>query len=181
MSTICNTVLPEVSADYCAPKVNYARINRIFFTRVGDALTAFPPTLAAWTARLSNTTALPAAGTLAPIRQLNVIGSLDKGSVSEIDISLSRKINSKPDQTIQYAVDDTSDTNYNFMQEISEAGGGVYACWFEAGGKLFGGAAGFTATLSADYEIGNSDKELQKITGTLKWTGALPDRSNYPT
>lgn len=178
---VCNTVLPVVSADYCAPNVNFARVNQIFFTRVGDSLTTFPGTLAAWTARLSNTTVLPAQGTLAPLRQLFVIGSLDSPSINELSISSSRKINSKPDNTITFEVDDTSALNYTFMKTIAAAGGGVYAVWFEAGGLLFGGVAGITATMSVTYEISNNDKELQKIKGTLKWTGDYPDRAAYPT
>lgn len=178
---VCNTVLPSVSADYCSPNVNYGRINQIFFTRVGDSLSAFPPTLAAWTTRLSNTTALPAQGTAAPIRQLNVIGSLDDPSVNELDISLSRKVNSKPDNVITFEVDDTSAVNYTFMKTIAAQGGGVFTVWFEAGGLLFGGTAGVTATMSVTYGIGNSDKELQKIKGTIKWTGDYPERAAYPT
>jgi hypothetical protein len=177
----CVTVLPQVSADYCAPGTLYSRINQIFFTRVGDTIVS-PINLANFVARLDNTTALAAPGTLAKIRYFNVIGSMSAPSISEIDISMGRKVQSLGDYTIDFEVEDVSATNYSFVQTIAAQGGGQYACWFEAGGMLFGGLTGFNATLLVNYEIGAGDKELQKIKGQLKWTAAKPpDRAAYPT
>jgi hypothetical protein len=177
----CATILPVISADYCNPNINYARINQIFFTRLEDTITS-PLNLANFVSRLDNTTALAAPGTKAKIRYLNGIGSLAAPSVNELDGSLGRKYKSKADFTIEFDVDDTSQSNYDFMKAISAQGGQTYACWWEAGGLLFGGLTGVPATLYASYEIVAGDKDIQKMKVSLKWSAvSLPDRQAYPT
>jgi len=179
MALPCVTILPAVSADFCAPNVNFGQISKLYFTRVGDGLTLVTNP-AEWTTRLSNTTVLPASPTLAPIRELFVIGSLGAPDQTPIVISANRKVYPDGDFEIPFLVDDTSAANYAFAKSLIANNGAVYAHWFVAGDFVFGGNAGVPATMFLFYEIPEADTDIQRIRGTISWKGELPDRATSP-
>lgn len=179
MAIPCNTVLPAVSADFCAPNVNFGQIEKIYFTRVGDDFTLVTDP-AEWATRLSNSDPLPASPALAPVRELFVIGSLGEPEQTPIVISAEREVYPDGQFEIPFLVDDTSQTNYDFAQTLIGQNGAVYAFWFEAGGLLFGDNAGVVATMRLFYEVPEASTDLQRIRGTIRWKGGLPDRNPSP-
>jgi len=178
MAIVCTTTLPALRADYCTTGTAYGRIDKIHITRVGDDFTDWSSG-AEWDTRLDNSTAQPGTGDFY-IRSLNIIGSLGAPETNPVDISLSRKGYAPPDFTFNFFVDDVGDLNYAFLQQLIASNGGVYACWLEGGGYLYGGNTGIVGTLNLTYSIPESNKELVTIPGTLEWTGSMPARIVSP-
>lgn len=174
--------MPVASADLCAPNTHYGQISMLMFTRNGDGLTDVTND-AEWATRIDNastgTTALPVSGA-ADIRQLFGIGSLTAPDRPEVEISRKRKVYGEPDFTLTFAVDDTSDTNWNNFMGGLPTGGQVYSVWFGTEDRIFGGNDGITATIIANPEIPESAEELQKIILTVTWKGTIPEVANNP-
>jgi len=174
--------MPVASADLCAPNTHYGQISMLMFTRNGDGLTDVTND-AEWATRIDNastgTTALPVSGD-ADIRQLFGIGSLTAPDRPEVEISRKRKVYGEPDFTLTFAVDDTSDTNWNNFMGGLPTGGQVYSVWFGTEDRIFGGNDGITATIIANPEIPESAEELQKIILTVTWKGTIPEVANNP-
>lgn len=170
----CTTVLPAAHADLCDPQAYYGEISMLMFTRLGDDLTDWTQ-ISEWTTRLSNSTALPALPTLAPIRQLFGIGALSSPDRPEIKLSRSRKIFGNPEFSMTFEVDDTGDTNWNTMMKGMPVGGQEYAVWFGTEQRLFGGNTGIQATVVMNPNIPNSAEELQTISVTVTWKSTIPE------
>lgn len=174
--------MPVASADLCAPNTHYGQISMLMFTRNGDGLTDVTDD-AEWATRIDNastgTTALPVSGD-ADIRQLFGIGSLTAPDRPEVEISRKRKVYGEPDFTLTFAVDDTSDTNWNNFMGGLPTGGQVYSVWFGTEDRIFGGNDGITATIIANPEIPESAEELQKIILTVTWKGTIPEVADNP-
>ena len=169
----CTTVLPSVHADLCDDQAFYGEISQLYFTRLGDDLTDWADD-AEWTTRLSNTTALPASPTLAPIRQLFGIGSIADPERPSIKLSRDRTKYGSPKFTMVFNVDDTGAVNWTFLQTIP-VGGQVYAVWPATEERMFGGNTGIEATIVADFNIPESVDELMKIKLTVTWKATIPD------
>ena len=169
---VCTTVLPQVHADLCDDQAFFGEISQLYFTRLGDDLTLWTDD-AEWAARLSNTTALPAAPTLAPIRQLFGIGSIADPNRPSVNLSRRRTKYSDAEYSMVFNVDDTGATNWSFLQGIP-AGGQTYAVWFGTEDRLFGGNTGIEATIVADFNIPESRQELMKIKLTVTWKATIP-------
>lgn len=174
--------MPVASADLCAPNTHYGQISMLMFTRNGDGLTDVTDD-AEWATRIDNastgTAALPVSGD-ADIRQLFGIGSLTAPDRPEVEISRKRKVYGEPDFTLTFAVDDTSDTNWNNFMGGLPTGGQVYSVWFGTEDRIFGGNDGITATIIANPEIPESAEELQKIILTVTWKGTIPEVADNP-
>lgn len=175
--------MPVASADLCAPNTHYGQISMLMFTRNGDGLTNVTND-AEWATRIDNAstglTALPNSPSKADIRQLYGIGSLTAPDRPEVEISRKRKVYGEPDFTLTFAVDDTSDTNWNNFMGGLPTGGQVYSVWFGTEDRIFGGNDGITATIIANPEIPESAEELQKIILTVTWKGTIPEVANNP-
>lgn len=175
--------MPVASADLCAPNTHYGQISMLMFTRNGDGLTNVTND-AEWATRIDNAstglTALPNSPSKADIRQLFGIGSLTAPDRPEVEISRKRKVYGEPDFTLTFAVDDTSDTNWNNFMGGLPTGGQVYSVWFGTEDRIFGGNDGITATIIANPEIPESAEELQKIILTVTWKGTIPEVANNP-
>lgn len=175
--------MPVASADLCAPNTHYGQISMLMFTRNGDGLTDVTDD-AEWATRIDNAStglsALPASPSLADIRQLFGIGSLTAPDRPEVEISRKRKVYGEPDFTLTFAVDDTSNTNWNNFMGGLPTGGQVYSVWFATEDRIFGGNDGITATVIANPEIPESAEELQKIILTVTWKGTIPEVADNP-
>lgn len=169
---VCSTVLPAVHADLCDDQAYFGEISQLYFTRLGDDLTDYTDDTE-WTTRLSNSTALPASPTLAPIRQLFGIGSIADPNRPSVVLSRRRNKYSDAEYTLVFNVDDTGEDNWAFLQGIP-AGGQTYAVWFGTEERLFGGNAGIEATIVADFNIPESAQELMKIKLTVTWKATIP-------
>lgn len=155
----------------------------LLFTRNGDGLTDWTDDTE-WAGRIDNAstgaTALPAAPSLADIRQLFGIGSLDAPDRPEIEISRRRKVFGDPEFSMTFQVDDTGDVNWNDLMLGLPSGGQVYSVWFGTEERLFGGNTGITATMTANPLIPESKDELMKIVITITWTGTIPEVADNP-
>ena len=178
MPVVCTTTLPAVRADYCTKGTAFGQINTIYYTRVGDGLTDWS-SASEWNSRLDNTTAAPSSGDY-PIRYLNVIGSLTHPEQNQVDISLDRVAYSSPEFTLNFAIDDVGDDNYDFAQTTVANNGGIYACWFASGGYMYGGTDGTQMSMNLYPDIPEDSTDIMRIRGTLVWTGGLPDRIANP-
>lgn len=171
----CESALPPVKFDKCAPNVVLSEIVRIFVAK--PIAVAFTDVSLAteWTTRLSET-----ANGDDTIRPLTVIADKPAGSPKVKEISNFRKITLGVDNTVNIEIDDVSDENYNFMQ-VTQCGG-QFKMWYEtAGGYLFGGNEGIDVSIFLDNVLGRGKDEIEKITGTATWSAKLsPDRVKSP-
>jgi hypothetical protein len=177
----CTTsVLPAVEFDDCAPSIHFGQIGKIYLTRNTSAdVLADVTDDTEWTTRIDNDAVIPGSGA-APIRQLTVIGSMPKPTTTETKISGGRKVSSAAENVINFAVDETNIANIAMARTIQTAGTITYKCWFEADGLMSGGDSGFAATISIFYVIPESDTDVQKLEGTLTWTGVQPEVTLSP-
>lgn len=170
---VCSTVLPSVHADLCDPQAYYGEISDLLFTRLGDDMTDWTDP-DEWTTRISSTTALPSAGTLAPIRRLFGIGSLGAPEQAKKTISRKRDLYTPRQFTLPFKVDDTGDTNWAFLRAMPSAGQ-TFAVWFATETRMFGGNTGLEATIVANPDIPESSEEITKITVTVTWKATIPE------
>ena len=172
---VCTTILPAASADECAVNGVFGEISRIYFTRhstvdeLADATDA-----AEWETRLSNSTALSASNVAAAIRYLYGKGELVEPEQTTIPASLDREVYSPAKFTVNFTVDDTSATNYSFASSLVAANGQLFKCWMYNDGYLFGGDAGFAATMRARFIIPKEKTALRTIEISLVWTDTMP-------
>ena len=169
---VCSTVLPTAHADLCDDQAFFGEISEVRFTRLGDDLTDWS-SASEWATRTDNTTALPAPGTDAPIRQLFGIGSIADPNRPSTKLSKRRTKYGDAEYTLVFNVDDTGDTNWAFLQGIP-AGGQIYAVWFGTEERNWGGNTGIEATVVADYNTPESNEELMKIKLTITWKATIP-------
>lgn len=173
--TCVGLVLPVADANFCDPDINYGQISRIF-------LSTTPmidwTDLAEWTDRLDNTTATPLVDYT---RYFNVIGDKPAPEKTEVKISRGRTVFGNKTHTINFAIDETPDQNYAFMQFLEENAGSNVRLWYEAGKYLYGGNEGICSSIDMDEIIPESDTEIVKIVGVAKWTNAThPERILNP-
>ena len=172
----CETQLPVVAFDQCAPKINLSEIRKIYVAK--PTVKAFTDWKLApeWTTRISETNVASPDS----IRPLTVIA--DKPAPANVvkDISNGRKIQVRKDHTLNITIDDVSDENYEFAI-ITECGGQV-KFWYEtAGGYIYGGNEGIDGTLILDDVLNRGNDEIETLTGTLTWSSKhSPERVISP-
>ncbi len=158
------TGLPAVSFDVCAPELHYGEVAKLYiaaadaddFTNVED--------LAEWTTRLDDSATL----TGDEIRELIVIGELAEPEQTEITISGDRTAVGFKQFSLAFEVDETNDTNYNFLLTLEC--NMKMKMWYEtADGMLYGGNEGIEATIRVNQVIPRERTELVKFIGTAKW------------
>lgn len=170
---VCVTTLPNASADDCTLNLHYGRIDAVMYTRAEttDGLTDASDD-AEWTTRLSNTTALTASGTPAPIRYLYVIGEWPLPERTEIEVSAGRTAQSVPKSTITLDVDDTGDTNAALLA-AEQTTTKRRKVWFIIQGQLWGGNSGYSMDMTFLGRIvtrARTDKQIIQV--QLKYEGA---------
>ena len=108
--TDCGGALPAVSFDDCAPAIHYGEVSKLYLANVEAADFTNVELLSEWTTRLT------ADGTNADaIRELTVIGDLPEAERTEITISGDRTIAGVKNFTMNFEIDETNVTNYNFL------------------------------------------------------------------
>mgnify|MGYP001212048190 FL=1 len=162
--TGCDTGLPAVDFDICAPELHFGEIEKIYiaagdaddFTNVED--------LTEWTDRLSETEFV----TGNEIRELTVIGDLPEPEQTEQTISGDRTVVGFKQFTLNFSIDETNDVNYNFLLTLEC--NIAFKFWYEtADGMLYGGNEGITATLRVNQVIPRDRNEYVTFVGTAKW------------
>lgn len=159
----CESSLPAVDFNLCAPEVHYGEIAKIYVARADADDFSAVDIITEWTARLSQTDTGDD-----NIRELTVIGELTEPEQTEVPISGDRIVIGFKSFTIDFEIDETNDTNYYFLLN--------YECdmqnkiWFEtADGMLYGGNTGILGSLKLNNIIPRDRTEISKFMGTFKW------------
>jgi len=166
--------IPALSFDTDNPIIGFGQITDIFITEVGNPLAdLLQPTL---DARVDN-----AASVGAEMRKLTVIGDKPAPESSETKISHFRTIHGPRQHTINFRVDETDDTNYNFVRGLIANNVRTVLAWYVVHKKKFhGGLEGIECSIKADFVTPESEEELETIVGTLTFTGNYPERTDWP-
>jgi hypothetical protein len=160
--TGCDTLLPQLTFDICAPDTNYGQIERLFIRNVGAGGLLDWTVLTEWNTYLSNTSLLTTA-----IRYLYVIGSKAAPDQQVIDISLQRKVYGPKKHVVNIRIDETAELNYEFLRTLEC--NGTYLVWYTAGKYMYGGNDGIEASLNINDIIPESTQELNVFEGTIEW------------
>lgn len=174
----CTTVLPPTRASNCDYDINWGEISALLFTEYGDGLDDWTDE-AEWNTRIDTTTAQVAQDP-ALIRVLFGIGSLSAPERGAIKLSRRRNAYNSPKFSFKFKVEDTGDTNWDFMRALPD-GGATYSGWFATEDKMFGGNAGVKMTIIADPDIPESIDEIMSIIVTVSFEGSIPDMIDIPT
>lgn len=170
----CTVDVPAVEFSACSPVIRYGEISKIYVANPSQPLSDWSD-LAAWTPRLDDS------GTGdTKIRTLIVQGDMPVPESSTIEISAGRTVQGVKSRTVNFTIDDTSDTNLEAARLFDC--GGTFLVWFETfDGQLIGGPDGIKASVNMNAVIPRSRNELQTITGTLKWKAKnAPERIASP-
>ena len=169
---ICVTTMPAAGADLCNFELHFGRIDAVLYTRAEatDAMT-LASDAAEWADRISNSDALTASGTPAPIRYHYVQGEWPLPELTETEVSAGRVAFTNPKNTIQLAVDDTGATNAALL--ATEQGTTKRRrVWLIADGQLHGGNSGYLMDLTYTGRIiPGARTEKQTIQIILKYEG----------
>lgn len=172
--TGCESLVPEVDFDTCAPKISFGEIEHIYVA-AGDAA-AFTDVedLSEWTTRISEDGVDPDA-----IRDLHVMADLPAATADEIVITLGRKIYSPATHIINVTIDDISDENYEFARATSC--NTSYRVWFATESHIYGGNDGILANINLRPVIETGQKSINKLMGTVQWEHQFsPERHTNP-
>lgn len=167
--------LPEVKADFCSPNTNFGQIDKLYLGVSGNPMADWSD-LAEWTARLDNTTLADAT----KIRELHVIGDKPAAEKNKVDFSKGRSVYTEATHTINFAIDETGDENYDLVKFFEDNAGVSIPVWYQAGKYLYGGNSGVSATIVINDVIPQSDEELNTFVGTITFKGGHPDRILNP-
>lgn len=173
----CTTVLPPTNAADCDYEINFGEINAILFTEYGDSLTNWT-SATEWNGRIDNSTVYTNQDP-APIRVLFGIGGLGAPERGSITLSRRRKAYLSPKFSFVFRVEDTGDTNWDFMRALPD-GGQTYSGWLATESKILGGNDGIKITIVADPNIPESIDEIWTINVTVSFEGSIPDMIDLP-
>lgn len=158
----CGDNSAPVSFDECAPEIHEGQIAKVYITNIGNPLTDWTDAVE-WGLRLDDT-----ASAADSILTLHVIGDKPIPTSDPKEISLGRKVIGNKEHLINIAVDETNDTNHEFMR--TNECSGQWTMWYETlEGLLFGGTEGIKGSLLLDMVIPESDSDLVLFTGTFDW------------
>jgi hypothetical protein len=171
----CDSPLPDVQFDLCAPQFNFGEISRFYLTNIGNPLID-ETDLSEWQDRLALLAADPTR-----MLELVLIGDKPAAETPEVAASNGRTAYGPKNHTINLNIDDTNQVNYDFMRAMECRGSGQYLCWYAtADGLLYGGASGIPMSIVLNDVIATK-AELIKFVGTAKWTSKIhPCRTVNP-
>lgn len=161
-ATDCTTSLPVVSFSECAPILLQAQVSDVYLANDGYPLTDWTDPVE-WGDRIDNDST-----DVNAIRELTVIASIADPTVTEKKISHGRTVYSPQEFIIAGAIDDNSDTNYDFMR--ATGCNRQYRMWYATlGAKLYGGNTGILTNLRMWEAIPEDDLEYATLRLQLKW------------
>jgi hypothetical protein len=159
--TDCSGAVADVLFNDCVPELHWGEISYLYI--VGSSFAGFTDVtdLAEWTSNLSQTAD-------DKIRKLTVIGELPEPELTEISYSGDRVARGSKTFNLAFEVDETNETNYNFLL-MSECGG-KYLIWFETSdGILYGGNDGIEASVLLNLMVPRERTALVKYMGKATW------------
>jgi hypothetical protein len=164
--TDCTGSNPDVSFSECAGEFHYGEISKLYVA--GSTAAAFTNVdlLAEWTTRLSDTD-----DGVDSIRTLVGIGELPEPEQTETAVSGGRTIYSPKTFNLAFEVDETNDTNYNYM--LSTYCNSTKKVWIEmSDGMLYGGNEGIELILRGSQPLLKGRKDILKMLFKGKWESA---------
>lgn len=167
--TTCAGTLGTVAFDECAPEVHYGEIARMYLWALDDipfASQAEFDSLAHWATHLSNDDTPPVSDA---IRTFTVIGDMPEPEQTETTISGDRVVYGFKKFVLNLEIDETNDTNYNFLL-LSECGGKYKALFETADGIVYGGYSGLEVSLKMNQVIPRERTAVVKIMVKVTWT-----------
>lgn len=157
----CAGALADVNFNECTPEYHWGEISKIYITESSFAGFTDVSSLAEWTNNLSDTADNK-------IRTLIVIGELPEPETTEVPASGDRIAIGYKTFNLPFVIDETNDTNYNFLL-MSECGG-KYLIWYETSdGILYGGNAGIEVSLRMNQIIPRERTALVTLSGRATW------------
>ena len=180
MSVICaNAVLPPTNFNFCAPKVRFGNIKRLWTTRASSAdVLADWEDLAEWTTRINATAVIPVSGA-APIRALTITGDLPEPTRTETEISDDRIVYGPYTNVLNFTVDDLSLENIEWAR-LYQDDTYIIKMWYGWSTLIAGSTAGIDATIRTALVIPRGKSEVTGINGVLTWTGIQAEVANSP-
>jgi hypothetical protein len=169
--TTCAGTLGDVSFNDCAPEVHYGEIAKLYLAVLADPPDSQPfasqaefDSAAHWATHISES-----ADTAGAIREFTVIGEQPEPEQTETQISGDRTVYGFKKFTLNLEIDETNETNYNFLL-LSECGG-KYKAWYEtADGIIYGGFAGLEVSLKMNQIIPRERTGVVKIMVKVTWS-----------
>lgn len=173
----CGDELPEVDFDACNPDVHFGQVSDMFIGSINQPFTDVnDPT--EWTARLN-----AVAGDPTRLIQLQGIGDKPAAEETPLEISKGRRVYGPKNHTLNFRIDEVSDTNYEMMRKFEC--NRLCLMWYKTyGGKLYGGNHGVNrlgVAIRFNHVIPEDAAQLETLTGTLSWKNKFhPCRTDYP-
>ena len=165
--TDCTGVLESVSFNECAPEVHFGEIAKLYLW-VDSATPPFASqaeydSAAHWATHLD-----PTGTEIDDIREFIVIGEQPEPEQTETAISGDRTVVGYKKFTLNLEIDETNETNYNFLLG-SECNGAYKANYETADGILYGGYLGIDVSIKMNQVIPRSRQEVVKIMVKVTW------------
>lgn len=165
--TTCGGTLGAVDFDDCAPEVHFGEIAKLYLwvlDEVPFASQAEFDSAAHWATHISDSGV-----TAGSIREFTVIGEMPEPEVTETPISGDRMISGFKKFSLNLEIDETNETNYNFLL-LSECGGKYKACFETADGIIYGGYQGLEVSLKMNQVIPKERSGVVKIMTKVTWS-----------
>jgi hypothetical protein len=166
--TNCAASLGAVSFDACAPERHFGEISKLYLW-VDSATPPFAnqaqyDSAAHWNTHLNNSGVA-----IDDIRELTVIGEKPEPEQTETPISGDRTVIGYKKHTVNMEVDETNETNYNFLL-VSECNGKYKANYQTADGIIYGGYKGIDVTLKMNETIPKERTAVVKYVIKMSWS-----------
>ena len=167
--TTCAGVLGSVNFDDCAPEVHFGEISKLYLAVLDEVGQPFASqaefdSLAHWATHIDETSTADGA-----IREFTVIGDQPEPEQTETYISGDRTIQGYKKFILNLEIDETNDTNYNFLL-LSECGGKYKAWYATADGIVYGGYEGLEVSLKMNQVIPRERSTIVKIMVKVSWS-----------
>lgn len=164
--TNCVGTLGSIDFDDCAPEVHFGEIAKLYLWALDEAPFATQAeydSAAHWATHLSDS-----AITAGAIREFTVIGEMPDPETTEIPISGDRIVKSPSKFVLNLEVDETNETNYNFLL-LSECGGKYKANFEMADGIIYGGMSGLEVSIKMSQPLPKTRQEIVKMLMKVSW------------
>jgi hypothetical protein len=166
--TDCTGILESVSFSECAPEVHFGEIAKLYLW-VDSATPPFASqadydSAAHWATHLN-----PDGVAVDDIREFIVIGEQPEPEQTETPISGDRTVTGYKKFTLNLEIDETNETNYNFLL-ASECNGQYKANYETADGILYGGYLGLDVSIKMNQVIPKERSGVVKIMTKVTWS-----------
>lgn len=160
--TGCSGSVADVLFDECTPETHWGEVSKLYLTDLDFPGFTDVSDLAEWTANLGDSGD-------DKIRTFIVIGEQPEPEQTEVPISGDRTVVGYKKFILNLEIDETNDTNYNFLM-MSECGG-KYLAWYETSdGMLYGGNDGIEVSLKMNQIIPRERTAIVKIMVKVSWS-----------